>query len=286
MGSQQASTTIRVIPNRFVELSHNMKKTYPLSLRAGIVIVLFLSLFGHVGAEKIAAANKAAVPASGKLASAPGLNQMRTGPTRFSAPQAGMVVQKATFNLTATPGPTQPPATPTATAVAPSIPSGLWAFRQQVLDGKSGMVQGVYVDGILALRVLQQPQGNWNFVSEETETATQFQVAAQNGVTGLLAHNFLSGKQFFDLALGQQVFIIKGDGKLSRYQITDIQRYQKVDSTSLYSDLIDLKTGKRLSTNDVISRVYSGPDHVTFQTCIEKDGNWTWGLIFIIATPV
>jgi hypothetical protein len=25
--------------------------------------------------------------------------------------------------------------------------------------------------------------------------------------------------------------------------------------------------------------------HVTFQTCIEKDGLWTWGRLFVIAIP-
>lgn len=167
----------------------------------------------------------------------------------------------------------------------PDILSGLQAFRQQVSDGQVGVVRGVYVEGVLSLRVIQQPRGDWNFVSQESGTATQFQNTG-GSVTGLLAHNYLDGELFFDLKLGQEVYIIYGNGKYSRYQITDIQQYQKVDSNSTFSDLIDLTTGLRMSVSEVINRVYYGTDHITFQTCIEKDGNWTWGLIFIIATPI
>jgi hypothetical protein len=35
----------------------------------------------------------------------------------------------------------------------------------------------------------------------------------------------------------------------------------------------------------MFKRVYFGDRHVTFQTCIEKDGALSWGRLFIIAVP-
>jgi hypothetical protein len=115
---------------------------------------------------------------------------------------------------------------------------------------------------------------------------TQFQNAARNGVTGILAHNYLSGELFFQLELGQQVQLIYGNGKVARYTVSDIQRFQKLQPSNPKSQYIDLSTGKEMSTDQVFNRVYSGKNHVTFQTCIKKGDDWSWGLIFVIATPI
>ncbi len=252
-----------------------MKKGYQPILRFISVLVIFALIFGHFGSEKRAAAKNESIltARAGEYGSRSG--QISTGPEfllnlRVIAPTQTQASKPALL-------PARHPAV--------ALPQGLQAFRQLVADGQPGVIRGVFVEGVLSLPVVQQPPGDWNFVSQEEVIATQFQSAAQNGVTGLLAHNFLAGKLFFDLKRGQKVFIISGDGKLSRYQITTIQRYQKVDSSSTSSDLIDLSSGTRLSAGEVFNRVYTGRDQVTFQTCIEKDGNWTWGLIFIIARP-
>ena len=139
---------------------------------------------------------------------------------------------------------------------------------------------------ILALPIIQQPSDDPAYVSYFPGTVTQFQMAARAGTIGLMAHNFLSGNLFFDLEVGQEFSIIYGDGNTQSYVISDSFQYQAQDPDSVYSDFIDLETEERLSSNQLFDRVYGGKHHVTFQTCIEKDGNPTWGRLFVIATPL
>ncbi len=181
-----------------------------------------------------------------------------------------------------TPAPTQPP---TATPL-PTLSPELESFIGTVSDGSASVVRGVYVDNVLKLPVIQQPKGDWAFVSLNDGETTQFQSAAANGVTGILAHNFLSGRYFFNLQLGQTVDIVYGDGHLASYKITDMHRYQKLDPKTLYSRFIDLTSGENISSSDLFNREYTGAKRVEFQTCIEKDGEGSWGLLFVIATPI
>jgi hypothetical protein len=171
------------------------------------------------------------------------------------------------------------------TPAAPQMPSSE-AFIASVADGQAGVVRGVYVPGVLALPVRQQPADNPTYVSPEVGTATQFASAAALGVTGLLAHNYLAGAEFFKLAAGQDVQIVYGDGAVKLYRVTAIYRYQALDPYSPYSDFVDLSTGETKSVGGVFTQVYTGGDHVTFQTCIANNGNPSWGRLFVIATPV
>ena len=171
------------------------------------------------------------------------------------------------------------------TPAAPQMPSSE-AFIASVADGQAGVVRGVYVPSVLALPVRQQPADNPTYVSPEAGTATQFASAAALGVTGLLAHNYLAGAEFFKLAAGQDVQIVYGDGAVKLYRVTAIYRYQALDPYSPYSNFVDLSTGETKSVGEVFMQVYAGGDHVTFQTCIANNGNPSWGRLFVIATPV
>ena len=171
------------------------------------------------------------------------------------------------------------------TPAAPQMPSSE-AFIASVADGQAGVVRGVYVPGVLALPVRQQPADNPTYVSPEAGTATQFASAAALGVTGLLAHNYLAGAEFFKLAAGQDVLVVYGDGAVKLYRVTAIYRYQALDPYSPYSNFVDLSTGEMKSVGEVFTQVYAGGDHVTFQTCIANNGNPSWGRLFVIATPV
>jgi hypothetical protein len=168
---------------------------------------------------------------------------------------------------------------------APQVPSSE-AFVASVVNGEAGVVRGVYVPGVLALPVRQQPANNPAYVSPEDGVATQFASAAALGVTGLLAHNYLAGADFFKLAEEQEVRIVYGDGAVKPYRVTMIYRFQALDPYSPYSDFVDLSTGETLSVGQVFTMVYAGGDHVTFQTCIANNGNASWGRLFVIATPV
>ncbi len=180
---------------------------------------------------------------------------------------------------------TEPPAMATESARPQPISPALQSWIDQVKDGEAGAVRGLFVEGLMALRVVQQPDHFWQYVSEDPETATQFQSAAGN-VTGLLAHNYLAGSLFYNLTLGQQIVVIYGDGNIARYQVSEIRRYQKLDEDNYYSPFIDQENGEEVSSTDVFNSVYSGEKHLALQTCLEKDGDWSWGLLFIIANPV
>ncbi len=159
-------------------------------------------------------------------------------------------------------------------------------FIRQVADGQANFVRGVYVEGVMALRVVQQPAKDWAYVSGVLGNATQFQNAANNGVTGLLAHNYLSGKLFYDLKMGDQIGVVYGDGSVKKYRVSGSYKYQKLDPVDLSSKLVDLSTNNTVTSGQVFQKFYAGSDHVTFQTCLEKYGISTWGLYFVVAQPV
>lgn len=159
-------------------------------------------------------------------------------------------------------------------------------FIQQVTDGQTDALRGVYAAGVMALRIVPQPDGDVAFISEEDGTATHFQSAAIYGVVGLLAHNFLSGALFHDLTLDQEVTLIYGGGRLENYRISRIVDFERMTISDLQSDFRSLVTDKISSVEDVFFDFYSGDPHLTLQTCIEKDGIWNWGVRFIVAEPV
>lgn len=236
----------------------------------GLVGIILLGFFWHFGFPPA----KAAVDVSPRSVSGSISALTRTFTPTIPAPTA------TSLPPTPTPPPTNTPA-PTV-----EISEHFQRFKQQVLEGQENNLRGVHVEDVLALPVVQQPEEDPLFVDENMGTATQFQLANKKGVTGILAHNYLSGELFFNLKIGQEVHLVLGDGSTHSYRINEIQRYQKLTPGSNSSRYIDLSTQEELSTSEVFQRVYTGPDHVTFQTCIEKDGNWSWGLIFILARKI
>jgi hypothetical protein len=142
------------------------------------------------------------------------------------------------------------------------------------------------VAGIFALPVVQQPEGEWSFVSQEHGIVTEFQSAARNGVTGLLAHNYLAGALFYKLKVGNEVRVVYGDREIKRYRVAGIYRYQKFTPSSPQSELVNLDTNERVTTEDVFNRFYRGEHKVIFQTCLESQGLSNWGLAFTVAVPI
>jgi len=169
----------------------------------------------------------------------------------------------------------------TETSAVPDFTS----FVSSVENGQSNTLRGVYVDGVFALPVIQQPSTDGLYVSKMTDTLTQFRLAVRYGNIGLLAHNYLSGQYFSQLALGESVFLVYGKGRVETMRITQVYRYRAIDPYSTTSDFIDLDTNQHLTDYQVFSKVYLGAQHVTFQTCIEHDGNLSWGRLFVVAEP-
>ena len=158
-------------------------------------------------------------------------------------------------------------------------------FSKSVQNNKAGVLRGVYVSDVLALPIVQQPTGKAGYVSFNDGEITQFGMAAQFGNVGLLAHNNLSGRSFSKLAVGQEVRLVYGDGKVEYFVISQILQYQALEPTSPYSSFRDTTNGEKLSAQELFKKVYQGDRHVTFQTCIEAKGNLSWGRLFVIAVP-
>ena len=167
----------------------------------------------------------------------------------------------------------------------PDLP-GLDAFIEQVRNGQSGQLRCVYISGILAAPVVQQPNGMNGFVSPRQNVLTQFGLASKQGSTGLLAHNYLAGKAFGLLQPGQEIELIDGSGKISTFIVTDILRYQAVEPRNSLSTFIDLKNFTSISTADLFVKIYSQPGTLILQTCIQAENDPSWGRLFVIAQSV
>jgi len=158
-------------------------------------------------------------------------------------------------------------------------------FLKSIQNNQAGVLRGVYVSDVLALPIVQQPAGNAGYVSLNDGEITQFGMPSQFGNVGLLAHNNLSGRLFSKLAVNQEVQLVYGDGKVEYFVIKQILQYQALQPTSPYSTFRDLTNDEKLTAEQLFKKVYQGEHHVTFQTCIESNGNLSWGRLFVIAVP-
>ena len=159
------------------------------------------------------------------------------------------------------------------------------SFIQSVKDGDAGTPRGVYAEGLFAFPIFQQPDNHSDYVSMQPNNVTEFGPASAYGNIGLLAHDFLAGQFFAQLFIGQNIQLVYGNGQIENFVITQIYHYQATDPYSVYSNFVDLNSQETLSAAQLFKKVYTGPMHITFQTCIEANGNSSWGRLFVIAEP-
>jgi len=158
-------------------------------------------------------------------------------------------------------------------------------FSEIVQDGQQDIIRGVYVENVLALPVVQQPDGNATYVSNRDAEATQFRMASQYGNIGLLAHNHKAGQSFSKLTLGQEVQLIYGDGEVETFVIRKVLQFQALQPTSPFSAFKNLDRDETLTAEQMFGRVYAGRYHLTFQTRIAAYGKLSWGRLFVMAVP-
>ena len=166
-----------------------------------------------------------------------------------------------------------------------SAPSDFMNFVKLVENGNIDALSGVYISNVLAFPVVQQPAGNDGFVSNNNGQVTQFALASQYGNIGLLAHNYLSGKTFSQIEVGQEVRLVYGDGAVKYFIVKEVLQYQAMEPNSPWSSFRDIKDNTLLNAEQMFNRVYAGEHHVTFQTCIQAEGISTWGRLFVVAEP-
>jgi hypothetical protein len=145
----------------------------------------------------------------------------------------------------------------------------------------------LYLDESTNFKIGQQPPGNINFVTSFPNYVTEYSEASKHGSIGLLAHNYLAGQHFFQIAPGQEIKLGYSDKKTELFLVTEIKKYQALYPNSPSSDFIDLATGERLSAFQLFENIYAEQtSQLVLQTCISANQNLTWGRLFIIAKPV
>jgi len=180
--------------------------------------------------------------------------------------------------------PAGPAAMPAETAAAPWPAQILDACRQEG-SAQPGLVCGLYAAGVLAVQVVQQPANDPAYIAAQLGTATQFHRADLYSAVGLLAHNTLSGRDFFKLLPGQKLTLLYADGHVARFHVSQIGDYQRLQLANLRSDFISLATNQRVTADQVFAQYYEQPHRLTLQTCIQRGDVADWGVHFVVADP-
>lgn len=150
----------------------------------------------------------------------------------------------------------------------------------------SALPMTVSAPDLFQYQVVQQPSTNPGYVSTQQGTVTEFQLASTGGTLGLLAHNYLAGASFSALEPGHRVIVTYSDGSRRTYAVDSIHAYQALSPFDPYSNYVDLDhPGPVLTSTQVFVAVYRRGDAVVFQTCIARNGNSSWGRLFVTATP-
>jgi hypothetical protein len=165
----------------------------------------------------------------------------------------------------------------------PSSPSV--QTSRPIHDRDAQLIRRVLVPKLFSYAVVQQPESNPYYVSSSKELVTEFSLAREFNNIGLLAHNNLAGKSFKHLKPGQDIYVVHKNGHTDRYIVSNIYRFQALESTNTGSRFVDLDTGENLTANEVFTKMYTGVPHLTFQTCIYAEGDSSWGRLFVIAVP-
>jgi hypothetical protein len=158
-------------------------------------------------------------------------------------------------------------------------------FIASVKTGQANLVTGVYVPGLFADPIVEQPSNDPGYVSSIDGVLTRFALADNYQVIGLLAHNNLAGATFFGLKKGQEIRLVYGDGRVKTYLVDRIARFQALQPNNLTSNFSDVLSNQVFSAGEIFNMFYAGTEHVTFQTCIAQGGEASWGRLFVTAVP-
>lgn len=178
---------------------------------------------------------------------------------------------------TFTPAPTYTPQ-----STESSFSTAMEDFIFQVINGDMGRVVGAFSEPYFAFTVVQQPQDNILFVSEIDNVLTEYSYASAFEAVGLLAHNYLAGADFFNLPVGATITLIYGDGRTVDYTVFEIQDFEFLNLRA-YRAIGGAHDGEVMDDYGVLNSVY-GKDRLVLQTCIEKNGDLSWGRRFIVAS--
>ena len=176
-----------------------------------------------------------------------------------------------------------------SSTVIPLIPvtgvSSPSTSSKQIVSNAASPASKIDLAGVFSYSVIQQPKENAGFVSVEADKLTQFSLATRYGSQGFLAHNYLAGASFFNLAVGSQITVTYADGHSMTYEVQEIRHLQAISPNSPTTNFLDLDhNNARLTAKQLFLQTYGVRGHLVLQTCIAKDKELSWGRLFIIAT--
>lgn len=130
--------------------------------------------------------------------------------------------------------------------------------------------------------IVQQPEGQPNYVSSETGVMTEYEYPEENGVIGLLIHNDLGKDQLKQLDQAQVVTISDGIG-IKTYRLVGIEIWIAEDGSNALSRYRrDADDDDWIFARDLYDHIYGGAYPLIIQTCIEENGSDTGGRKFYL----
>jgi hypothetical protein len=162
---------------------------------------------------------------------------------------------------------------------------GITGSYQPAPERMGSPLHGVHVENVLDLPIVQQPADQPYYVSDRNGEVTEFSMVENYGSIGLLAHNTLSGKQFSQLAVGQEIHLTYQNGRVDDFVVTQVLHYQALQPESISSSFRNLHEDETLTATELFNRAYVGGNRLVFQTCIAAEGDVSWGRLFVIAMP-
>ena len=141
------------------------------------------------------------------------------------------------------------------------VPASSRAEGDEMVPGR------VVAPGAFDLEIVDQGEDS-SYISANIETATLFRDAGWYGVVGLLAHDYLAGELFFDLEVGDSLWLLYPQGAVA-YKVTHVVEYMPAGE-----DMLRDVDGRLLRYEEVFDLMYTIPGRVVFQTCTKEGGFW------------
>jgi hypothetical protein len=281
---------MRFASNIHPELNVKPKYIFAAVIAISILMISFLPQLAHSSNGSVVKANQPvqALP----VVTVTHLSADLPDPQATIQPTAGENVSQPEQTAISAPTPVVEQAESIDLSTSPHLSADASAelknFATSVQNNEKGAITGVFAPGLFGMPVTGQPGGDENYVSSEENVLTQYSKPTQYGVTALLAHNYLnSGKMISQLQPNQEIFLVYGDGKVTRYHISSVQYFQALSPHDTRSDFRDLNGpgGTVISYDRLFDQMYTKSNQLVFQTCLEANGDLSWGRIFISADP-
>jgi len=146
-------------------------------------------------------------------------------------------------------------------------------------------VPSIYLEGIKYFRITHQPVGSFNHVTSLEDVVTSFQTAEEQGNLGLIAHNYLAGRYFSELELGDHLYLKDAQGKTRTYHLQQVLKFRAISPGNPSSYFVDLQANEVYPAADLARRIYFGSHRVVLQTCISQGDELEWGRLFLLFYP-